>query len=193
MRLCSRKFAEVAAGHLFQEIWLCLHSRVFTKVMSIMNHSLYNGMFRELQIFPVFPRLSGYVRGFSFMDDRFYEAQAEPFLVTKDQRRKSNIERFMNSVFGSFEKLSAVKFGDSAAFTSPRRSSRCQPKYFGNGIFTTTDGDVMFRSITRAGSKFYELQLCMGGSFPTEKLSFEGMKHLRLNPFVGNLSARLLA
>lgn len=159
-----------------------------------MNHSRYNGMVRELQIFSVLPRLSGYARGFSFMDDgldTFYDEKAEPFLITKDQRRKSNIERFMNSVFASFENLSAVRFGDSAAFISPRRSSRCQPNYFGNGIFTATDGDVIFRSITRAGSKFYELQL--GGSLPTGKLSFDGMKHLRLNPFVGNLSARLLA
>lgn len=196
MRLCSRKFAEVAARHLFQEIWLCLHSRSFTKATSIMNHCFYKRMVRELQIFPVFPILSGYVRGFQFMDDgldTFYEEQAEPSLITRDQRRKSNIERFMNSLFATFGNLSAVRFGDSAAFTSPRKSSRYQPKFFGNGIFTPTDGDVMFGSITRAGSRFHELQLCMSGSSSIGKLSFDGMKHLRLNPFVGKRSARLLA
>lgn len=196
MRLCSRKFAEVAAKHLFQEIWLCLHSRSFTKASSIMNHRLYRGMVRELQVFPVFPGLLGYIRGFSFMDDgldTFYEEQAEPFLETKDQRRKSNIERFMDSVFASFEKLSAVRFGDSAAFTPPRRYSPCQPRYFCNGIFTATDGYAMFRSITRARSKFNELQLCMIVSPLIGNLSFDGLKHLRLNPFVGKRSATFLA
>lgn len=196
MRLCSRKFAEVAAKHLFQEIWLCLHSRSFTKASSIMNHRLYSGMVRELQVFPVFPALFGYMRGFSFMDDgldTFYEEQAEPFLLTKDQRRKSNIERFMDSVFASFEKLSAVRFGDSAAFTPPRSYCPCQPRYFCNGIFTPTDGYAMFRSVKRARSKFKELQLCMIVSSLTGNLSFDGLKHLRLNPFVGNRSARFLA
>lgn len=98
--------------------------------------------------------------------DTFYEEQAEAFLVTNDQRRKSNIERSMNSVFASFEKLSAVRFGDSAAFTSPRRSSPCQAKYFSSRTFTATNGDVMFRSITRAWIKLYELQLCMNGTSP---------------------------
>lgn len=196
MRLCSRKFAGLAAKHLFQEIWLCLHSRSFTKASSIMNHRLYSGMVRELQVFPAFPELSGYVRGFTFMDDgldTFYEEQAEPFLVTKDQRRKSNIERFMNSVFASFEKLSAVRFGDSAAFTTPRRYLPCEPRYFGNGIFTPTDGYAMFRSIMRARSKFNELQLCMIVSSSIGNSSFDGLKHLRLNPFVGKRSARFLA
>lgn len=99
----------------------------------------------------------------------------------------------MNSVFSSLENLSAVRFGDSAAFTSPRRSSPYQPKYFSNRIFTATDGDVMFRSITRAETKLHELQLYMNGPSPIGKLSFDGMKHLRLNPFVGNRSVRLLA
>lgn len=196
MRLCSRKFAEVAARHLFQEIWLCLHSRSFTKASSIMNHRLYSGMVRELQVFSAFPGISGYVREFSFTDDgldTFYEEQAEPFIVTEAQRRKSNIERFMNSVFASFEKLSAVRFGDSAAFTPPRRYLPCEPRYFCNGIFTATDGYAMFRSITRARSKFNELQLCMIVSPLTGNLSFDGLKHLRLNPFVGKRSASFLA
>lgn len=196
MRLCSRKFAEVAAKHLFQEIWLCLHSRSFTKASSIMNHRLYSGMVRELQVFPVFPGLFGYIKGFSFTDDgldTFYDEEAEPFLLTKDQRRKSNIERFMNSVFASFEKLSAVRFGDSAAFATPKSYSPVQPTYFCNRIFTATDGYAMFRSVTRARSKFKELQLCMIVSSLTGNLSFDRLKHLRLNPFVGNRCARFLA
>lgn len=48
MQLCIRKFAEVAARHLFQEIWLCLHSRSFARATSIMNHRLYNGIVRGL-------------------------------------------------------------------------------------------------------------------------------------------------
>lgn len=118
----------------------------------------------------------------------FYEEQAW-CLFTPKQRRRLNIERFLNSVFASFKNLSAVKLGDSTAFMSPRTS---RPNHFGKGAFTT-DADVVSKSITRAESKFHELQLRIRGTFPIENLSLGGIKHLRLSPFVGSWSANLLA
>lgn len=194
LRLCCQRLAEVGARHLFQEIYLCLRAESFTKVSSIMNHRLYNGLVRELQIYPVLATfLDDGVGGFS--DDglhTFYEEQAECLFTPKDQRRELNIERFLNSVFASFKNLSTVKLGDSAAFASPRRSSRCRPKHFGNGPFVT-DANVVTKSITRAESKFHELQLCVPCAFPFEKLSLGRIKHLRLCPFAGKWSANLIA
>lgn len=118
----------------------------------------------------------------------FYEEQAWCFFTPKE-RRRLNIERFSNSVFASFKNLSAVKLGDSTAFKSPRTS---RPKHSGKGVFTT-DADVVSKSITRAESKFHELQLGIRGTFPIENLSLGGITFLRLSPFMGSWSANLLA
>lgn len=125
MRLCCRKLAEVAARHLFQVIWLCLRSDSFSKVTCIKNHRLCSGMVHELQIFPL-PRLLDYGEGrLGFIDGSlrsFYEKQTWCFF-TPSERRRLNIEGFLNSVFASFKNLPAVKLGDSTALTSPRTIS----------------------------------------------------------------------
>lgn len=81
------------------------------------------------------------------------------------------------------------RLGDSTAFKSPRTS---RPKHSGKGVFTT-DADVVSKSITRAESKFHELQLGIRGTFPIENLSLGGITFLRLSPFMGSWSANLLA
>jgi len=52
MRLCCRKFTQLAAPYLYRELWLYMHEDSYAKIKAIADHVDYRHMVERLKFFP---------------------------------------------------------------------------------------------------------------------------------------------